>query len=749
MTNWFLNFHSPDQARPLKRLRLILMFLWTLILGSAVAWSALESNRYINKLAVSQARAIAHQDLLYRQWAMSFGGIYVPRSQQIAPDPYLDKLTHRDLKTHDGQVLTLVSPEYMNRLVATMKKAEFGITTHLTSLNVINPDNTPDSWETSVLGDLVNNREETYSIVNRGDGDHLRYIYPVEGETGCHQCHPGKSFDQGNIAGGLSVDIPMDPFYVQAKTDIQAHAVALAIIWILGLFGIEIGYRGFRRSQQELEQAKEEAVAASRSKSDFLANMSHEIRTPMNAIIGMTDLTLDSDLQPEQRENLEMARGAANSLLKVINDILDFSKIEAGKLEFEQIPFNLHEQIKLAVSPFKLRAEQKGLKLNWHISSDVPPNLVGDPLRLRQVMVNLLGNAIKFTNHGEVSLTVQLDLRQTTESEDARLLFKVRDTGIGISEEDRQRLFESFSQADTSTTRRYGGTGLGLAISRQLGGLMGGEIDIESCPGRGSEFSFTANFPLSDELTAHAPVEEDTDVVIDMTDTTLIDQRSPRILLVEDNRFNQKLAAELAAKRQWQMVIAPNGKVALDLLDTETFDLILMDVQMPVMDGIEATMRIRAWEGKTGTHIPIVGISAHAMTKDRETCLAAGMDAYLTKPIDPATFYRTIEKQISIKRSEPIDNAAYDHLLVGLRQDFLRDFPADMQELHTALKMRDHKKLEYAAHSLKSVIGLLKADEAFELVKSLEQLGRDNDLEQASKIVLLLETELERLRKAI
>ena len=637
-------------------------FLAALIWSALIAGSALFNLDHLKStsmsLAYAEAQAILNKDITFRRWGTRHGGVYVPVGENQQPIPFMGHVPGRDVTTTDGVKLTLVNPASMLRQMMDAYAEEFGVRGRIVGLKHLNPNNAPDEWETQQIDDFAADMDSPREVWKETEIDgepFLRYLRAMHMEPGCNKCHGHLGYEVGSVRGATGVNLPLAPYIQTFETNAFDLIVTHLLIWTVVLAGIiwigrkaalqrEVLETTVKERTAELEASRDAAQAGLNARETFIANMSHEIRTPMNAIMGYSEVvTHDPLLADDSRRRVSIIHSSAKSLLGILNDILDLTKIRNSNFTLEKTPFHLKNAIDGLVSTNQYRIQDKGLQFSVDYSDALPVVVEGDPTRLRQVVGNLLDNAIKFTDSGSIHLSV------TTGETPDQIVFSIEDTGIGMNADQLNRIFQPFVQADQSTTRRFGGTGLGTGISKQIVEMMGGEMWVDSVEGEGSHFQFMIPLPVasSAENALFANVE----------DERFQSTRIFNVLIAEDVETNADLL-EIWLKDQGHTVTwVQNGAEAVERVKQEKFDVVLMDIQMPVMDGLQATQKIRKNESEThaAEPMPIIALTASVMREDIDKCKAVGIDDVISKPVDRNELFRRLE-ELPAELGNPIES---------------------------------------------------------------------------------------------
>ncbi|MFC1467332.1 response regulator [Verrucomicrobiota bacterium] len=637
-------------------LGILLFILWSLIICSSLIWNNCHHNWSLEETLKNVAKSHFEKDVLYRRWNAINGGVYTTISEMTAPNPYLST-KERDITTPGGQKLTKINPAYMTRQVHELTKNKLNIQGHITSLTPIRPQNVAMPWEADALRSFERGAEQ-YSSITVIDGiECLRFMQPLITEKGCLKCHAVQGYQLGDVRGGISVTVPTESFRANYRGILRSIYVGHGIVWLIGTIGIFTS-TAYRKKQQLIQrqyesflrEARESAESANAAKSEFLSNMSHEIRTPMNAVLGFAEVLKGKETDHQKLHWVELIHSSGKTLLTLINDVLDLSKVEAGKLELQYGAVSLDSLLDDLTLIFAKKAEDKGIYLKGNVSPDMPIAIL-DEMRLRQILINLIGNALKFTDHGFIRLDASCTFYDKTRSSMA-LTIQVQDSGIGIPKDQQGKIFESFGQTSGQKTAKYGGTGLGLSICQRLVELMGGTIRVDSEEGKGSTFI----------IELHDIEVASTEGLSEKSTSESIQFAPATVLLVDDIDYNRELLR--INLEQWGLGIleATNGLEGVKLAHKHKPDLILMDMKMPVMDGYDATRTIKS--DAELKDIPVIAVAAYAFAQD-EAKISELCDSYMQKPISANNLARELCRFIphhiieekDIPSADPVENS--------------------------------------------------------------------------------------------
>jgi len=721
-----------DQYSLKKRLKWPIGFglLWFLFLLALAAWSAESEQGHFLSTAEHKAKTLFEQMVLMRSWNTEHDGVFVESTEISPPNPHL-KPEDRTLTTEEGKLYSRLNPAYMTRQLGALSQKRGDVVFHIAGLEPMSSNNKPDEWEKECLISFEWGGAERFQLVDSDMGKLFRFMAPLKIEKKCLYCHP-KSAGNKKTLGGISVSFPADALISARKASVSRIHITFTLIGLVGMAGIMV-------STYQILSKRDEAQRANDAKSMFIANMSHDMRTPLNGIMGMTELIERRGLNKEQKRHVLMVRQSARSLLEIVNDITEFSRLESGQLELSESVFDFKAVLDEILEIYTFAAEAKGLKLRRSISPEVPRHLVGDAFRIKQIISNLVGNAIKFTQEGDVTILVErISSPHTVNEKTVYLEINVKDTGVGIPEKEFERIFHSFRQIDDSYAKKHVGTGLGLSICKRLVKMMGGGIRVESTLGEGATFTFNIRLQVDDNSLPETIAEK--------AQVTTAYTPQKRILLVEDNDLNQCFFLNVLRDAGHSVVGVSESGEAHEQLQHHTFDLILMDIQIPGMDGLEISRRIRNNTFGAAPDIPIVAITASVGPDVERNCRKAGMNGYLTKPLSSKDLLHAVNNFTRTTRDTWMGNKPDAHakqpsaslldrkealkclggkqaLYTKLLNAFVKDAPQKLSDLSQAVHTNNHAEVVRLSHALKNSASLIQANQLANLAKEMEELG--------------------------
>ncbi len=734
-----MSLKSARFSRIFSRQALTLSLAWSLFMISLFAWSAWQKKEHTLRLAEGQAQSFFDEIVYIRAWNTLHGGVYTFVDKTCCPHPHLEG-PDTLIQTRDGRMLSQINPAFMTRQISAIAAQRGKIQFRLAGLSPLRPGNLADPWEAKAIQAFqAGNIAKRFELVSDQGSRVFRYIAPLTAEARCLTCHQDKSLHEGSILGSISISFAAAPLLQTVTDGVSTIHQVFTLIWLAGLGGILTATCIIQKQQAEVEEANQ-------AKALFMANMCHDMRTPLVGITGVTKRLLAEDFSPKNQHLVGLISSSAGSLLEIVNDITDFSRLDQASLQLHPTPFNLKQMLANALDIFRFASEQKEVAFKVVVDTKVPENAVGDEFRIHQILANLVGNAVKFTDAGEICIT--LSARPDTAPQPARffLTIRVEDTGEGIPPGQEEAIFASFYQGDSTLAKKHMGSGLGLAICRTLATMMGGTIRAANRKEGGARFTCTVMLGVQDrchwmETTPEEKREE-------QTRPRATKDISRAILVAEDNPLNQIYLREILEEAGHRTTLAETGTQVLKILQSASFDLLFMDVQMPEMDGLETTRRIRAGTGATlSPRIPIIGLTALTHEQERSACRAAGMDRCLTKPVSETKLLETIVVvcpnsadpllPASPDRAEApplLDTAAALERLGGrtalyrrMIVTFLNTAPDTLHGLEKRCADGNTPEILRLAHSLKNSAGSLGLMALEHLARDMEETARHND----------------------